>query len=65
MRAAWCWGHVGPTPVAVLQGRAHYYERGRIDEMAGAIQAMASLGCEILLQTNAPAASSSTCRPAR
>lgn len=46
-------GHVGPTPVAVLQGRAHYYERGRIDEMAGAVRAMAELGCEVLLQTNA------------
>jgi hypothetical protein len=29
-------GHVGPTPVAVLQGRAHYYERGKADEMRGA-----------------------------
>ena len=46
-------GHVGPTPVAVLQGRAHYYERGRPDEMTGAIRAMAELGCETLLQTNA------------
>lgn len=46
-------GHVGPTPVAVLQGRAHYYERGRADEMKGAILAMADLGCETLLQTNA------------
>ena len=46
-------GHVGPTPVAVLQGRAHYYERGKIDEMGGAIRAMAELGCEALLQTNA------------
>jgi purine nucleotide phosphorylase len=46
-------GHVGPTPVAVLQGRAHYYERGRADEMKGAIRAMAALGCETLLQTNA------------
>jgi purine nucleotide phosphorylase len=46
-------GHVGSTPVAVLQGRAHYYERGRADEMKGAIQAMAELGCETLLQTNA------------
>jgi inosine/guanosine/xanthosine phosphorylase family protein len=46
-------GHVGPTPVAVLQGRAHYYERGRPDEMSGAIRAMAELGCETLLQTNA------------
>src|SRR5260370_904353 len=46
-------GHVGPTPVAVLQGRAHYDERGRADEMKGAIRAMAALGCETLLQTNA------------
>lgn len=46
-------GHVGPTPVSVLQGRAHYYERGKADEMAGAIRAMAELGCETLLQTNA------------
>jgi purine nucleotide phosphorylase len=46
-------GHVGKTPVAVMQGRAHYYERGRADEMKGAIDAMAGLGCETLLQTNA------------
>lgn len=46
-------GHVGPTPVAVLQGRAHYYERGRADEMRAAIRAVADLGCEALLQTNA------------
>lgn len=46
-------GHVGPTPVAVLQGRAHYYERGFAAEMKGAIDAVAALGCETLLQTNA------------
>ena len=46
-------GHVGPMPVAVLQGRGHYYERGRPDEMAVAIRTMAALGCETLLQTNA------------
>ena len=46
-------GHVGPTPVAVLQGRAHYYENGRPDEMAGAIRTLAAIGCESLLQTNA------------
>jgi inosine/guanosine/xanthosine phosphorylase family protein len=46
-------GHVGPTSVAVLQGRAHYYENGKPDEMAGAIRAMAALGCETLFQTNA------------
>ncbi len=46
-------GQVGSTPVAVLQGRAHYYENGRADEMKGAIDTLASLGCETLLQTNA------------
>jgi purine nucleotide phosphorylase len=46
-------GHVGSTAVAVLQGRAHYYENGRGDEMKGAIRALAELGCETLLQTNA------------
>ena len=46
-------GHVGPTPVAVLQGRGHYYERGRPDEMKVAIATMAAIGCETLLQTNA------------
>lgn len=46
-------GHVGRTPVAVLQGRAHYYEFGRPDEMKVPINAMAELGCETLLLTNA------------
>jgi purine nucleotide phosphorylase len=46
-------GKIGRTPVAVLQGRAHYYERGRADEMKPVIRAMAELGCETLLQTNA------------
>jgi purine-nucleoside phosphorylase len=46
-------GHVGKTAVAVLQGRAHYYERGRADEMKVAVETMAELGCETLLQTNA------------
>jgi len=46
-------GHVGNVPVAVLQGRAHYYEFGRADEMTIPIESMAELGCETLLQTNA------------
>lgn len=46
-------GHVGPTPVAVLQGRAHYYERGRADEMKVPIRVLARLGCEAMLLTNA------------
>src|SRR6185312_17557137 len=46
-------GHVGPTAVAVMQGRAHYYEAGKADVMAGAVRTLAALGCETLLQTNA------------
>jgi inosine/guanosine/xanthosine phosphorylase family protein len=46
-------GLVGSTKVAVLQGRAHYYERGRPDEMKAAILMLAAAGCETLLQTNA------------
>ncbi|MBS0220147.1 MAG: purine-nucleoside phosphorylase [Proteobacteria bacterium] len=46
-------GHLGSTPVAVLQGRAHYYEFGRADEMRVPIETMAELGCETLVQTNA------------
>jgi inosine/guanosine/xanthosine phosphorylase family protein len=46
-------GHAGGTPVAVLQGRAHYYERGRADEMRPVIRTLADWGCETLLQTNA------------
>ena len=53
MPAGWCWGMSAGLRVAVLQGRAHYYERGRADEMKPAIRAMAELGCETLLQTNA------------
>jgi purine nucleotide phosphorylase len=46
-------GHVGKTPVVVLQGRGHYYEFGRADEMRVPIETMAALGCETLLLTNA------------
>ena len=49
-------GHVGRTPVAVLQGRAHLLRtRPRRDaEMKPVIpQPWPSLGCETLLQTNA------------
>ena len=46
-------GTVGATPVAVLQGRAHYYEFGRADEMKVPIQTLAELGCETVVLTNA------------
>jgi len=46
-------GHLGGLPVAVLQGRAHYYESGRADAMKTPLTTLAGLGCEMLLLTNA------------
>ena len=46
-------GTLAATPVAVLQGRAHYYETGRADAMKAPVRTLAQLGCESLLLTNA------------
>jgi len=46
-------GSVGSSKVAVLQGRAHYYEHGRPAEMKIAVRTLAALGCETLILTNA------------
>ncbi len=46
-------GHLAGVPVAVLQGRAHYYETGCADVMKIPVRALARLGCESLLLTNA------------
>jgi purine-nucleoside phosphorylase len=46
-------GWVGPTPVAVLQGRSHFYEHGDAATMKLPIQTLAALGCEALVVTNA------------
>jgi purine-nucleoside phosphorylase len=46
-------GHVGETPVAFMQGRAHYYEDGRADGMNAAVSTLAEIGCRTLVLTNA------------
>ena len=46
-------GTIGGTAVAVLQGRAHYYESGRADVMKVAVRTLAAIGCEALILTNA------------
>jgi purine-nucleoside phosphorylase len=46
-------GTLAGTPVAVLQGRAHYYETGRADAMKVPVRTLAGIGCESLLLTNA------------
>ena len=46
-------GHIGGVPVAVLQGRAHLYEGGPIDELRAPVRWLRAAGAEILVQTNA------------
>lgn len=46
-------GAISGTPVAMLQGRAHYYESGRADSMMAPVRTLAALGCETLILTNA------------
>lgn len=46
-------GHIEGTPVAVMQGRAHYYESGAADVMKVPVRTLAGIGCDTLLVTNA------------
>lgn len=46
-------GHVAGQAVALLHGRAHYYEQGRADAMKVPVRTLAALGCELLVLTNA------------
>lgn len=46
-------GHIGSTPVVVLQGRTHYYEHGRADAMKVPVRTLHAVGCEALVLTNA------------
>ncbi len=46
-------GAVGNTPVAVMDGRAHYYEGGRADVMKVPVRTLRALGCETIVLTNA------------
>jgi purine-nucleoside phosphorylase len=46
-------GRVGGVEVAVLSGRAHYYESGDAAAMATPIETFAALGCTAVVLTNA------------
>jgi len=46
-------GWIGQTPVAALQGRAHYYEHGNPSAMKAPIETLAALGCRAVIVTNA------------
>ncbi|WP_425405226.1 purine-nucleoside phosphorylase [Hwanghaeella sp.] len=49
-------GTVSDVPVAVLQGRKHYYEAGDARAMNLPIATLRALGCEVLLTSNASGA---------
>jgi xanthosine phosphorylase len=46
-------GQIGNVPVAVLQGRAHVYEGGDLEEVRTPVRALRAAGAEILMLTNA------------
>jgi xanthosine phosphorylase len=46
-------GTIAGVPVAMLQGRAHLYEGGPIDELRVPVRWLKAAGAEILIQTNA------------
>jgi xanthosine phosphorylase len=46
-------GVIGGVPVAILQGRAHLYEGGPVDEIRTPVRWLKAQGAEILVQTNA------------
>ena len=46
-------GNIGDVPVAVLQGRAHLYEGGDIEQIRTPVRALRAAGAEILVLTNA------------
>jgi len=46
-------GHVGKTPVVIMQGRVHYYEGYNISDVVLPIRLMGLMGAESLFLTNA------------
>jgi purine-nucleoside phosphorylase len=46
-------GHIGALPVSVMSGRKHGYETGAVDGMKLSLEVLQSMGCQVLVQTNA------------
>lgn len=46
-------GHIGETPIVVLQGRIHYYEGHSMEQVVYPTRVVAQLGIEKLILTNA------------
>ena len=52
-RGALVFGALAGVPVAVMQGRMHFYEGYSMEELAFPVYVLRALGCEELLVTNA------------
>lgn len=46
-------GEIAGTSVAIMQGRAHYYEKGEAGAMKTPVRTLKEIGCETLILTNA------------
>jgi len=49
----WGWGKLGATPVLLVAGRVHFYERRNMAEVTFAVRVLAEYGVPNLLLTNA------------
>jgi purine-nucleoside phosphorylase len=56
-------GQSGGVPVAVMAGRAHYYQGYSLDEVVFPVRVLRSLGAEVLVVTNAAGAVNTTFAP--
>jgi purine-nucleoside phosphorylase len=56
-------GRVGPAPVAILQGRIHYYEGHDVADVVFPVRVLAALGARSLLLTNAAGGINPAFRP--
>src|ERR1700744_260151 len=56
-------GHLGPTPVLVLSGRAHFYEGHEMERVTFAVRTLAAFGITDLLLTDAAGGINKNFRP--
>lgn len=62
-RGRFVFGHMGDTPVVIMQGRVHYYEGYDISDVVLPVRVMKLLGAEILFLTCAVGGLKSTLKP--